>query len=58
MAWTASKDRAAAGNLSRGSHPIDHLVAGPSVSVHLGKAGRPARRKLARQRAQEVTPEG
>jgi len=26
------------------------------VSVHLGKAGRPARRKLAGQRAQEVTP--
>src|SRR5207245_2254505 len=28
MAWTAPKDRAAASNLSRGSHPIDHLVAG------------------------------
>src|SRR5438876_827659 len=27
----------------RGPHPIDHLVAGPTMSVHLGKAGRPAR---------------
>jgi hypothetical protein len=41
-AWTASKDRAAASNTSRGSHPIDHLVAGQPLSVHLGKAGRPA----------------
>ncbi len=32
---------------SRGSHPIDHLVAGPSVSVHPGKAGRPAPRNHA-----------
>jgi hypothetical protein len=36
---------------SRGEHPIDHLVAGPSsVSVHLDKAGHPARRRLACQR--------
>src|SRR6266511_2452883 len=54
--WTALKDRAVASNLTQGSHPIDHLVAGPSMSAHLGKAGRPARRKLARQRPQEVTP--
>ena len=55
MARTAPKDRAAASNLSRGSHPIDHLVAG-RLSVDLGKAGRPARRRLARRFAQEVTP--
>jgi hypothetical protein len=48
-AWTAPKDRAAASNFPRGTHPIDHLVAG-RLSVDLGKAGRPARRKLAGQR--------
>src|SRR6266508_427588 len=37
-AWTASKDRAAASETRGGSHPIDHLVAGRSASVHLGKA--------------------
>jgi hypothetical protein len=40
-------------------HPIDHLVAGPLPrSVHLGKAGRPARWKLTPHHAQEVTPVG
>jgi transposase len=42
-AWTALRDRAAASNPSPGSHPINHLVAGPSVSEHPGKAGHPAR---------------
>jgi transposase len=55
-AWTALRDRAAASTLPRGSHPIDHLVAGPSMSAHPGKAGRPARRKLARHHLQEATP--
>jgi hypothetical protein len=38
-------------------HPIEHLVAGPLPgSVHLGKAGRPARRKLAHHLRLELTP--
>jgi transposase len=45
-AWAALRDRAAASNPPRGPHPIDHLVAGPSRSVHPGKAGRPARAEI------------
>ncbi len=54
-AWTASKDRAAASTLLRGSPPIDHLVAG-RLSVHLGKAGRPARIKTAPRGFPEERP--
>jgi hypothetical protein len=37
-------------------HPIDHLVAGPSESVDLGKAGRPARTENHPRHLEEVTP--